>query len=118
MSTPAPNIVYSKRPLRKKLRKELQAIATAMGLDADPTVPVLIKSIEQYTRSNPQIADDPRFLPLFAHRTEPNATGKNSGDKAAEEASKASVPLQEVTGANKTLLARNVKTDPPGQFSR
>ncbi|KAJ7114807.1 hypothetical protein C8R44DRAFT_984203 [Mycena epipterygia] len=118
MSTPAPNIVYSKRPLRKKLRKELQAIATAMGLDADPMVPVLIKSIEQYMPSNPQIADDPRrFLPLFAHRTEPNATGKNSGDKAAEEASEASVPLQEVTGANKTLLARNVKTDPPGQFS-
>ncbi|KAJ6595005.1 hypothetical protein DFH09DRAFT_1357782 [Mycena vulgaris] len=119
MSTPAPSfIAYSDRPLKKKLRTELEAIASAMGLDTDQKVTVLVKSIEQYIRSNPGIADDPKFLPLFVHRTAPKATGKNSGDKATEEASEALITSKQVTGANRTLLERNVRADPPPQLSR
>jgi hypothetical protein len=80
------------------LKPELQSIATAMGLNADATVLTLQKSIQKQLRDHPELADDPRFLPLYAHRTVPKAAGKNSGDKAAEDASQTAIPTPDVTG--------------------
>ncbi|KAJ6537066.1 hypothetical protein B0H19DRAFT_1382823 [Mycena capillaripes] len=113
----AVTIEYSARPLHKKLKPELQAIATAMGLNANATVAVLQKSIQEHIRNHPEIADDPRFLPLLVHRTAPTP-GKNSVDKAAEEALGTTTAGQVVSGANKTLLAQKVKTDPAPQFGK
>ncbi|KAJ6597836.1 hypothetical protein B0H10DRAFT_2325590 [Mycena sp. CBHHK59/15] len=98
-------IAHSDRPLKMKLKPELQSIANAMGLNPDLTVPFLIKSIEQFIKSYPEIADNPKFLPFFVHRTT-KAGSKNSADKETEEA------------GNRTLLEHNVKTDPPAQFAR
>lgn len=69
-----------------------------MGLNADATVLTLQKSIQKQLRDHPELADDPRFLPLYAHRTVPKAAGKNSGDKAAEDASQTAIPTPDVTG--------------------
>ncbi|KAJ7679921.1 hypothetical protein B0H17DRAFT_1206312 [Mycena rosella] len=110
------SIAYSDRALRKKLKPELQAIATAMGLDTtQQRVSDLITSIQGHMKARPEMADDPKFLPLFAHRSAPKAGGKTSADKAAEEAV---VPPQPTTGANKTLLERKIKTDPPALFEQ
>ncbi|KAJ7679826.1 hypothetical protein B0H17DRAFT_1206339 [Mycena rosella] len=110
------SIAYSDRALRKKLKPELQAIATAMGLDtAQQRVSDLITSIQGHMKARPEMADDPKFLPLFAHRSAPKAGGKTSADKAAEEAV---VPPQPTTGANKTLLKRKIQTDPPALFEQ
>jgi hypothetical protein len=86
--------------------------------------------------THPELADDPQFLPLFAHRTAPNVAGKNSGNKANKEASQVSITSGAITGcvssglklhrhqhytkfsANRTLIQHGVKTDPPGRFAR
>ncbi|KAJ7847773.1 hypothetical protein B0H13DRAFT_2362292 [Mycena leptocephala] len=111
-------ILSTSLPLNKKLKPELQAIARALGITDNATVPSLRKSINEHIRNHAEIADDPRFLPLLAHRSGPNTVTKNSADKLAEEASKPGVPGQAATGANKTLLTNNVKTDPAPQFAK
>ncbi|KAJ7816732.1 hypothetical protein B0H14DRAFT_3877725 [Mycena olivaceomarginata] len=83
-----------------------------------PTVVLLRKEIQTHMHAHPELADDPQFLPLFAHRTAPDVAGKNSGDKANEEASQVPITSGAVTGVNRTLIQRGVKTDPPGQFAR
>ncbi|KAJ6561805.1 hypothetical protein B0H19DRAFT_1068530 [Mycena capillaripes] len=113
----ATTIEYSTRPLHKKLKPELQAIATALGLNANAAVVVLQKSIQEHICNHPEIADDLRFLPLLIHCTAPTP-GKNSVNKAAEEASEATTTGQVVSGANKTLLAQKAKTDPAPQFCK
>ncbi|KAJ7806491.1 hypothetical protein B0H14DRAFT_3767892 [Mycena olivaceomarginata] len=106
------SIPYTSLPFHKKLKAELQAIADAMCLSLPkPTVVLLRKEIQTHMHAHPELADNPQFLPLFAHRTAPNVAGKNSGDKANEEASQ--VPI--TSGCN---YRRGVKTDPPGQFAR
>ncbi|KAJ7447684.1 hypothetical protein FB451DRAFT_1375588 [Mycena latifolia] len=112
MSTSIP---YTHRQLRNKYKPELQAIAAAMGLTFDHTKPVLLESIQKYILDHPNLADDPKFLPLFAHRTAAKAAGKNSAHKAAEETV---APLQAPMGANRTLLEQKVKVDPPPQFTK
>ncbi|KAJ6612962.1 hypothetical protein B0H10DRAFT_2436679 [Mycena sp. CBHHK59/15] len=111
-------ILSTSLPLNKKLKPELQAIARALGITDNATVPSLCKSINEHIRNHAEIADDPRFLPLLAHRSGPKTIAKNSADKLAEEASKPGVPGQAATGANKTLLTNNVKTDPGPQFAK
>ncbi|KAJ7807652.1 hypothetical protein B0H13DRAFT_2386304 [Mycena leptocephala] len=111
-------ILSTSLPLNKKLKPELQAIARALGITDNATVPSLRKSINEHIRNHAEIADDPRFLPLLAHRSGPKTVTKNSADKLAEEASEPGVPGQAATGANKTLLTNNVKTDPAPQFAK
>ncbi|KAJ6455271.1 hypothetical protein C8R47DRAFT_1166293 [Mycena vitilis] len=108
----------SDRPLPKKLLDELKSIANAMGLDADLRKDVLLRSIQRHIQSAPEIADDPRFLPLFAHRSNPKGGSKSSAGKAAEEDAESSKPQLPATGANKTLLVNEVKMDPPPQFEK
>ncbi|KAJ7796429.1 hypothetical protein B0H14DRAFT_3158062, partial [Mycena olivaceomarginata] len=113
------SIPYTSLPFHKKLKVELQAIADAMCLSLPkPTVVLLRKEIQTHMHAHPELADNPQFLPLFAHRTAPNVAGKNSGDKANEEASQVPITSGAITGANRTLIQRGVKTDPPGQFAR
>ncbi|KAJ7791504.1 hypothetical protein B0H14DRAFT_3566664 [Mycena olivaceomarginata] len=112
-------IPYTSLPFHKKLKAELQAIADAMCLSLPkPTVVLLRKEIQTHMHAHPELADDPQFLPLFAHLTAPNVAGKNSGDKANEEASQVPITSGAIIGANRTLIQRGVKTDPPGQFAR
>ncbi|KAJ6526506.1 hypothetical protein DFH09DRAFT_1371656 [Mycena vulgaris] len=118
MATPVGTpIEYSERPLDKKVVAELKSIAAAMGLDTDLNKLPLLLSIQRHIKSHPEIADDPRFLPLFAHRSRPK-TGKTSAEKSSEERVEATKPIMAVTGANKALLEHGVRTDPPAQFER
>ncbi|KAF8149671.1 hypothetical protein K438DRAFT_2085939 [Mycena galopus ATCC 62051] len=89
-------IPYTDLPLSKKLKTELQAIAIAMGEDEEQSVKDLRKSIQKYLHDHPEAADNPKFLPLFVHRTAPKAGGRNSANKATEDA--AQVPAKELTG--------------------
>ncbi|KAJ7312272.1 hypothetical protein DFH08DRAFT_943676 [Mycena albidolilacea] len=110
-------LLLSDRPLDKKLLAELKSIASAMGLEpGDLKKLKILASIRAHIKSVPEIADDPRFLPLFSHRTAPGVGGKTSTGKAAEEAVESAKPKQVATGANKALLSSGVKTDPPPQY--
>ncbi|KAF7360932.1 hypothetical protein MSAN_01123200 [Mycena sanguinolenta] len=114
----ADQIPYTQKSITKKLKAELQAIASALGLEAEQTVPELRNDIQKHIRAHPELADNPRFTPLFAHRPEVKVAGKNSADKAGEEASEMSGSGGTITGANRILHQQQVKTDPPAQFSR
>ncbi|KAJ7118279.1 hypothetical protein C8R44DRAFT_738223 [Mycena epipterygia] len=87
-------IAYTNRSLNKKLKPELQAIASAMGQDPKQSVLLLRECIQKYMTVHPEAADDPKFLPLFAHRSAPKGVVKNSADKVAEEVAASSGPLQ------------------------
>ncbi|KAF7344089.1 hypothetical protein MVEN_01698600 [Mycena venus] len=117
---PGPPISLSERPLREKLVDELRLIAGAMGLKLPPNTKKdkMRDAINRALVNDDGIANDPQWLPLLAHRSAPKAGGKTSAGKALEEQVEASRPPQAPTGANKTLLAQNLKTDPPGQFTR
>ncbi|KAJ7703969.1 hypothetical protein B0H17DRAFT_1193901 [Mycena rosella] len=108
MTTPA--LQLSERPLKNKLMVELKQIAGAMGLDSNVTKDKLLASIEHHITATPQIAEDSRFLPLFAHRANHKSGAKNSVDKATEEVFEASKPVEAVTGANRALFNKGVKT--------
>ncbi|KAJ7683674.1 hypothetical protein B0H17DRAFT_1204973 [Mycena rosella] len=116
MSTPA--LQLSERPLKNKLVAQLKQIAGTMGLDSNVTKDKLLASIEHHIKATPQIAEDSRFLPLFAHQANHKSGAKNSVDKATEEVFEASKPAEAVTGANRALFNKGVKTDPPGQFRK
>ncbi|KAJ7898337.1 hypothetical protein B0H14DRAFT_3573730 [Mycena olivaceomarginata] len=117
MATPTPALQLSDRPLDKKLLAELKSIASAMGLEpGDLKKLKILALIRAHIKSFPEIADDPRFLPLFSHRTAPGVGGKTSAGKAAEEAVESAKPKQVATGVNKALLSSGVKTDPPPQY--
>ncbi|KAJ7501646.1 hypothetical protein B0H11DRAFT_2224523 [Mycena galericulata] len=121
MASPTQTSVnFSDRPLNNKLISELRSIADLMGVDGHATLrkPELVKAIQRHMKETPGIADDPHFLPLFAHRTAPTAGGKNSAEKSTEDEIESSKPQLAATGANKTLLAQNVKLDPPAQFAK
>ncbi|KAJ7016400.1 hypothetical protein C8F04DRAFT_1281493 [Mycena alexandri] len=109
-------IAHTALPLSKKLKPKLQAIATAMGLDAGKTVALLRKAIQGYMSDHPEAADNPTFLPLFVHRTAPKAGGKSSTHKAVDD--EAQAPAKEVTGAHKTLLDRKIAVNPPANFAK
>ncbi|KAJ7865486.1 hypothetical protein B0H14DRAFT_2573906 [Mycena olivaceomarginata] len=110
-------IQFTHLPFSKKLKPQLVAIASAMGL-VGKTVPALRQVIQAHMRAHPELADEPKFFPLFSHRAESTPTGKNSSDKANEETSQVPITTGAITGANRTLIERKVKTDPPGQFAR
>ncbi|KAJ7913796.1 hypothetical protein B0H13DRAFT_1873539 [Mycena leptocephala] len=73
------SIPYMSLSFHTKLKAELQAIADAMCLSLPkPTVVLLckeIKEIQTRMHVHPELADNPQFLPLFAHRTAPNVAG-------------------------------------------
>ncbi|KAK6981467.1 hypothetical protein R3P38DRAFT_2808210 [Favolaschia claudopus] len=86
-------------PLNKKLKAELQFIATGMGLDANATVPKLRKAISEHMRTHPDLADDPKYLTVFAQRTGAASSVKTSADKASEEALQDPIIPEAVTGS-------------------
>ncbi|KAJ6528961.1 hypothetical protein B0H19DRAFT_1083303 [Mycena capillaripes] len=110
--------MLSNRPLNKKLVNELKAIGDAMLLDTTVKKDSLLRSIQRHIKDNPNVADDPQFLPLYAHRTPPAATAKTSAGKAAEDESETSKPLQVATGANKTLLDHRYNLQPLDRFKK
>ncbi|KAJ7614263.1 hypothetical protein DFH06DRAFT_1344216 [Mycena polygramma] len=132
MSSPLvePPIAFSDRPLPKKLLEELKIIAAAMGLDVELKKDALLRSIQRHIKTHPALADDPRFLPLFAHRSNPKGAAKTSAGKSAEEQVESSKPQlvlprlkpsHAVTTqhlANRILLTNQVKVDPPPQFQK
>ncbi|KAJ7182130.1 hypothetical protein C8R46DRAFT_1210715 [Mycena filopes] len=118
MSSSTVPLQLSQRPLNTKLIDELKAIAGAMGLDTTVKKALLLGSIQRHIKENPGIAEDPQFLPLFAHRTPPTASAKTSAGKAAEDESESSKSPQTATGANKALLEQHHKLQPPAQFKR
>ncbi|KAJ6505037.1 hypothetical protein C8R45DRAFT_971684, partial [Mycena sanguinolenta] len=89
------------------LKGELQVVASALVLEAEQTVPELRNGIQKHIRAHPELADNPRFTPLFAHRPEAKLAGKNRAKK-----------LMKKRPANRTLHEQQVKTDPPAQLSR
>ncbi|KAF8157550.1 hypothetical protein K438DRAFT_1777196 [Mycena galopus ATCC 62051] len=96
----------SDRPLEKKLLAELLKIAEYLQIDLTqlPKVlkPAVLGLIKDHRQAHPEIADDPRLLPLFGHRNPPQTVGRNSAGKAAEDEMETSKP----------------PTDPPAQFGR
>jgi hypothetical protein len=101
MSTPvAPALVLSDRAINKKLIGELQSIAAFMKLDGHATLKkdALLRAIQRHIKENPQLADDPYLLPLFAHRSSPKNDVKTSAVKAAEEEVEATKPQPAATG--------------------
>ncbi|KAJ7206989.1 hypothetical protein C8J57DRAFT_1541139 [Mycena rebaudengoi] len=106
MSTPIPTPpVLSNRALHNKLVSELHSIAAAMGLDETLYKDPLLHFIEQHMQAKPKIADDPCFLPLFAHRTPAKAVRKTSAGKDTEEEADASKPMQAATGDTPSIIA-------------
>ncbi|KAJ7113352.1 hypothetical protein C8R43DRAFT_1039992 [Mycena crocata] len=109
----------SDRPLATKLISELKMIAREMKLDDSLTKDALRSSIQRHLTANAALlAENPRFLPLVAHRTNPKSGGKNSIEKSAEDAVEASKPTKAATGAHRALLENRIKTDPRPQFSK
>ncbi|KAJ7802804.1 hypothetical protein B0H13DRAFT_2687901 [Mycena leptocephala] len=103
MSTPVtPAIVLSDRAINKKLIGELQSIAAFTKLDGPDHATLkkdaLPRAIQRHIKENPQLADDPYFLPLFAHRSSPKNDVKTSAVKAAEEEVEATKPQPAATG--------------------
>ncbi|KAF8187634.1 hypothetical protein K438DRAFT_1764794 [Mycena galopus ATCC 62051] len=90
-------LAYTNRPLNKKLKPELQAIASAMGQDPKQSVLLLHECIQKYMTVHPEAADDPKFLPLFAHRSAPKRVVKNSADKVAKEVAASSEAAPKAT---------------------
>lgn len=88
----------SDRPLDKKKIAELQSIAAVMGLDTTLLKGPLLVAIQKHIKAHPEIADHPRLLPLFAHRTAPKAGGKTSAEKAVEDKIESAKPQQVATG--------------------
>ncbi|KAK6996146.1 hypothetical protein R3P38DRAFT_3072988 [Favolaschia claudopus] len=116
MSQDVPAITSA--PFHKKLKAELQIIASEMGLNSNATVPNLRKAIQEHLRTHAELADNPKYLTLFAQRTGAAPSARTSADKANEEALQEPIVPETVTGANRTLIERKIKTDPPAQFSR
>ncbi|KAK7000920.1 hypothetical protein R3P38DRAFT_2377176, partial [Favolaschia claudopus] len=110
-----PSVLPSR--LNTKKISELKLIASAMTLPTNLNKGPLLKSILAHMKNNPQLSLDPRFQPLFGHRTAQGVVPKTSAQKSAEEKeedAKGETP----TGANKELLDQNFKTDPPPQFKK
>ncbi|KAJ6553787.1 hypothetical protein DFH09DRAFT_1318809 [Mycena vulgaris] len=119
MSTPVdPPFMLSDRPLNKKLIGELQSIAVFMKLDATLKKDALLRAIQRHVKDHPELADDPRLVSLFAHRSSPKNGPKTSAVKAAEEEVEMTKPQPAATGSNRTLLTQNAKTDPPPSFAK
>jgi hypothetical protein len=100
MSAPNDTVLQlSDRRLEQKLHAELKDIAGAMGLDNTLNKGPLLRSIQKEMKEKPQLADDPRFTPLFSHRANPKASSeKTSAVKEAEDASEGAKPPKAATG--------------------
>ncbi|KAF7371486.1 hypothetical protein MVEN_00003200 [Mycena venus] len=119
MSTPVdPPFVLSDRPVNKKLIGEFQSLAAFMKLEAILKKDALLRAIQRHMKDHPELADDLRLVPLFSHRSSPKNGPKTSTIKAAEEEVEATKPQPAATGANRTLLAKNAKTDSPLSFAK
>ncbi|KAJ6567809.1 hypothetical protein B0H10DRAFT_2110465 [Mycena sp. CBHHK59/15] len=118
MSAPLDALLLSDRPLQTKLLGELKHIGAVMDLDVEQNKAPLLKDIQRHMKEHPELADDPRLTPIFAHRNPPAQGGKTSAGKAAEDGIESAKPPQVATGANKTLIAQNMKTDPPASFTK
>ncbi|KAK7002137.1 hypothetical protein R3P38DRAFT_3326656 [Favolaschia claudopus] len=96
---------FTALPLNQKRKAELQAFASAMGLNSNATVPVLRSDIQKHLHDHPELADDPKYLSLLTSRSGGVPTVKTSALKAAEEG---------LGGP----ITPEVKTDPPGQLAK
>ncbi|KAK7005427.1 hypothetical protein R3P38DRAFT_3215059 [Favolaschia claudopus] len=106
---------FTALPLNQKRKAELQAFASAMGLNSNATVPVLRSDIQKHLHDHPELADDPKYSSLLTSRS---GGVKTSAHKAAEEGLGGPITPEVVTGANCTLIDKKVKTDPPGQLAK
>ncbi|KAJ6538270.1 hypothetical protein DFH09DRAFT_1369014 [Mycena vulgaris] len=86
-------------------------IAAFMKLDATLKTDALLRAIQRHMKDHPELADDPRLVPLFAHRSSPKNGPKMSAVKAAEEEVEVTKPQPAATGANRTLLTQNARTE-------
>ncbi|KAJ7911763.1 hypothetical protein B0H13DRAFT_2328033 [Mycena leptocephala] len=96
----ADNIPYTTLAFHKKLKAELQAIASALGLNSDQYVSEHRKDITKYMDAHPELAHVPKFGPLF-HRPQPKLAVKNSADKSSEEAAEVQLKDGVITGCVK-----------------
>ncbi|KAJ6474227.1 hypothetical protein C8R45DRAFT_1103208 [Mycena sanguinolenta] len=73
--SPPSALVLSDRPLTKKLVGELRDISSAMGLeislDSNAKKDKILLAIQRALKNDAEIANDPRFIPLLAHRSAP-----------------------------------------------
>ncbi|KAJ6478189.1 hypothetical protein C8R45DRAFT_1101576 [Mycena sanguinolenta] len=94
--SPPSALVLSDRPLTKKLVGELRDISSAMGLKislhSNAKKDKILLAIQRALKNDAEIANDPRFIPLLAHRSAPTVGGKTSAEKAMEEAVEAAKP--------------------------
>ncbi|KAJ6595104.1 hypothetical protein DFH09DRAFT_1413021 [Mycena vulgaris] len=125
MSTPVDSpFMLSDCPLNKKLLGELQSIAAFMKLDATLKKDALLRAIQRHMKDHPELADDPRLVALFAHRSSPKNGPKNSAVKAAEEEVEMTKPQPAATGQAKICgLSSEADfilgpTDPPPSFAK
>ncbi|KAK7059936.1 hypothetical protein R3P38DRAFT_3303631 [Favolaschia claudopus] len=114
MDAPPASLNLSTRPLAQKLVGELRTIVKAIPLEKND----LVKAIKKALQEDETLSNDPRFTSLYSHRSTPKTRGKTSADKAAEETAESVKPQPAPTGANRTLLAQKIKTDPPGQLKK
>ncbi|KAJ7774302.1 hypothetical protein DFH07DRAFT_952549 [Mycena maculata] len=89
-----------------------------MGLDTTLNKELLLHAIQRHIKKNPELADDHHLRPPFVHRSAPKTMGKTSAEKTTEDGIESFKSQQAATGANRTLLAQNVKTDPLPQFAK
>ncbi|KAK7021477.1 hypothetical protein R3P38DRAFT_2629046 [Favolaschia claudopus] len=120
MDAPPASLNLSTRPLAQKLVGELRTIVNAIPLEVPTNAKKndLVKAIKKALQENETLSNDPRFTSLYSHRSTPKTSGKTSADKAAEEEAESVKPQPAPTGANRTLLAQKIKTDPPGQLKK
>jgi hypothetical protein len=75
-------------PISKQRKKaELQAIARALGIPDNGTVPALVLIIKAHLQQHPDLFDNPQFQGLFQYRARAGGEQKTSADKVAEDLS-------------------------------
>ncbi|KAK6971943.1 hypothetical protein R3P38DRAFT_3488337 [Favolaschia claudopus] len=109
-------------PISALSKDSLVAIALALELFGTPSAAGALTVKELKLKIPPALSanTDPKFdkFKTFRAATTGKAVPKNSVDKAKEDSNEAAHNPNAPSGANKKLMERGAKTDPPPQFKR
>ncbi|KAH6886097.1 hypothetical protein BKA70DRAFT_1444465 [Coprinopsis sp. MPI-PUGE-AT-0042] len=93
--------------VNEKVAKALQkSLAADLGIDDSGTNKVLAARINQHLENNPNLAEDPKYVGLYAGRANNPSTAcyRNSSHKDAEDAREARAATGSATNAHQALL--------------
>ena len=101
-----PNMEFVGPIAKSRKKADLINIANGLGIESTGTIPELVPCIQEYLKAHQELSADPKFQKLFMYRpgvaeskrAESKVTGRNSGVKAAEDATEATKPSTPATG--------------------